>query len=116
MTKGISKNARETYVEQLSKGRGEILLLRRFSKYNAHTKTRIVFICYSGLTGGTNKKYEPFTNINSSDKTDFAYRSTSNFLRQSVTSLEMNTGRGLVRTRSATDLTPRSNNTRPFFH
>lgn len=67
------------------------------------------------MTAGTNKKHEIFTNINSSDQTDFAYRSTTNYLRQVTnqqnpfSSTEMNTGRSLVRTRSATDLTPRTN-------
>lgn len=61
-----------------------------------------------------NKKSETFTSLDPSGNTDFAYRSTPNYLRQlaqqgSLSSTEMISARNVPRTKSASEITPRNN-------
>lgn len=61
-----------------------------------------------------NKKRETFTSLDASDKTDFPYRSTPNYLREiaqqaSLSSTDMISARNIPRTKSASELTPRNN-------
>jgi hypothetical protein len=66
-----------------------------------------------------NRKRETFTSLNPSDDTDFAYRSTPNYLRQiaqqaSLSPTEMMSARNIPRTKSASELTPRNNCKKKF--
>ncbi|CAF3674221.1 unnamed protein product [Rotaria sp. Silwood1] len=87
-----TRNAREIYVEQLPHGQG--------------------------LTPYMNRKRKPFTHLNSFDDTDLAYRSTSGYLRDMFqqnpyASNEMISERDIPRTKTASELTFKSNTHRP---
>lgn len=104
------RNARETYLEQISNGRGE----EKEREIHFH---RNDFDFHSGLTTYSDKKRKSFTHLRSLDDTDLAYRSMSNYLRQSRPDpfdgepMEMTLAKNLPRTKSASEMTPRA--TRP---
>ena len=61
-----------------------------------------------------NRKRETFTSINPSNDIDLAYRSTSNYLREmaeqgAISPTEMIIAQNVPRTKSASELTPRTN-------
>lgn len=103
------KNARETYLDQISNGRGKAVLPSdQPSFFNVDSL---------GLTTYGDKKRKPFTRLRSFDDTDLAYRSTSSYLRQaqeersSIEPMEMILARSIPRTKSASEMTPRSTRT-----
>ena len=59
-----------------------------------------------------NKRRKPFTNLNPSEADNFAYRSTSDYLRQNfphtLSSSDIILSRNMPRTKTASELMPRS--------
>lgn len=101
----------------------EKLISSRFRTVEVKKKERKMnfhrnhFDFHSGLTTYSDKKRKNFTHLRSLDDTDLAYRSMSNYLRQSrpdpfdVEPMEMTLAKNLPRTKSASEMTPRT--TRP---
>ena len=85
--------------------------VRRNSHHLSSTTSPSVLL---GLSTYGDKKRKSFTHLHSFDDTDLAYRSASDYLRQSkqesptIESLEMMLTRNIPRTKSASEMTPRN--------